>query len=59
MVIGAIEGVAEGQRDEMFVVVKIDGKLVSIPESTLRLAAGGVVSSQTKAEVLAAAGVPR
>ncbi|HTI67957.1 MAG TPA: hypothetical protein VL460_10485 [Caulobacteraceae bacterium] len=59
VVLGSIEGLAQGQGDEMVVVVKIDGKLVSIPESTLRLAGGGAVSSQTKAQILAAAGAQR
>jgi hypothetical protein len=56
VVVGTIQGVAEDARDEMVVVVKVDGKLVSVPESTLRLAGGNAVSSQTKAQILAAAG---
>ena len=41
------------------VVIRIDGKLVSVPQSTLTLENGSAVSSQTKAEILTAAGAPR
>jgi hypothetical protein len=56
--LGPIQNLAEAARGPM-VVISIDGKLVSVPQSTLTLKGGGAVSSQTKAEIAAAAGVPR
>lgn len=41
------------------VVVEIEGKLVGVEPSTLQLQGETAVSSQTKAEILAAAGAPR
>lgn len=38
------------------VVIEIDGKLVGVPPSTLRLRGETVVSAQTRAEILMAAG---
>ena len=40
------------------VVIKIDGKLISVPQSTLTLNGENVVSSQTKAEIMSAARAP-
>ncbi len=56
--IGAIKTLTESSRGPM-VVVEIDGKLVSVPQSTLRLQGDRALSSQTKAQMLAAAGAPR
>jgi hypothetical protein len=41
------------------VVISIDAKMVGVPQSTLKLEGDRVVSSQTKAQMLAAAGAPR
>lgn len=41
------------------VVVKVDGKLVGTPLSTLKVADGRVVSSQTKEQLLASSGAAR
>jgi hypothetical protein len=38
------------------VVVRIDGKMVTVPQSTLRMEGQRIVSAQTKAQILAAAG---
>ena len=51
--VGVIAAVADSERGPM-VVVKVDGKLVSIPQSTLTLDGTIVRSSQTKAQILAA-----
>jgi hypothetical protein len=56
-VVGAIESVIDTPAGLM-VVVKIDGKLVSVPQSSLTLRDGAAVSRQSKAEMLAAAGAP-
>ncbi|MGI9168880.1 MAG: hypothetical protein ACR2FH_01710 [Caulobacteraceae bacterium] len=56
--LGPIQSLAEAARGAM-IVIEIDGKLVSVPQSTLKAKGGGAVSSQTKAEILAAAGAPR
>jgi hypothetical protein len=57
--VGLIETVAETPGG-LNVVVKIDGKLVGLAPATLKLReGGGAVSSQTKQEMLAAAGAPR
>jgi hypothetical protein len=57
--VGLIETVAETSGG-LNVVVKIDGKLVGLAPATLKLReGGGAVSSQTKQEMLAAAGAPR
>jgi hypothetical protein len=56
--LGAIESLAESERGAM-IVIKIDDKLVSVPQSTLKLNGERVVSSQSKAEIMAAANVPR
>ena len=41
------------------VVLVIDGKLVSVPESKLQRVGPRVISSETKAQILSAAGAPR
>ena len=41
------------------VVAQIDGKLISLPQSTLKMDGNRVVSSQTLAQMLDAAGAPR
>jgi hypothetical protein len=56
--LGPIQSLAEASRGAM-IVIEIDGKLVSVPQSTLRPKGGGAVSSQTKAEIMTAAGAPR
>ena len=55
--IGAIKTLTESDRGPM-VVVEIDGKLVSVPSNTLKLQGGQAMSSQTKAQMLAAANAP-
>lgn len=55
--LGPIQSVTEAVRGPM-VVIAIDGKLVGVPQSTLTLKGVGAVSSQTKAEILAAAAAP-
>jgi hypothetical protein len=55
--LGPIKSLTEAPRGPM-VVIEIDGKLVSVPQATLSLKSDGVVSSQTKAQILAAAGAP-
>jgi len=52
--VGLIAAIADSDRGSM-VVVKVDGKLVSIPQSTLTLDGAVVRSSQTKQQILAAA----
>ena len=56
--LGRIQSLSEAERGPM-VVISLDGKLVSVPQSTLTRKGEGAVSSQTKAEITAAAGVPR
>ncbi len=56
--LGPIQSLAEAARRAM-IVIEIEGKLVSVPQSTLKPNGGGAVSSQTKAEIMAAAGAPR
>ena len=56
--VGRIQTLIESPAGPM-VVVQIDGKMVSLPQRTLRLQGETVVSSQSKAEMLAAAGAPR
>ncbi|MEP6967798.1 MAG: hypothetical protein ABI906_06935 [Pseudomonadota bacterium] len=57
--LGPIESLGEADRGAM-VVIRIDGKLVSVPQGTLALKpGGGAVSAQTKAQILAAAKAPR
>jgi hypothetical protein len=55
--LGPIQSLTEAARGPMAVIL-LDGKLVSVPQSTLTLKGEGAVSSQTKAEIFAAAGAP-
>jgi len=55
--VGAVQTLVETPAGPM-VVVQIDGKLVSLLQTTLRMDGSTIVSSQTKAEMLAAAGAP-
>ena len=55
--VGVITAVADSERGPM-VVVKIDGKLLSLPQATLTLDGTIVRSSQTRAQILAAAVAP-
>lgn len=58
--LGPVESLAETRATPVaMVVIKIDGKLVSVPQSTLALKGANVVSTQSKAEILAVAGAPR
>jgi hypothetical protein len=57
-VVGPIATLTESDRGAI-VVISIDSKLVGVPQSTLKLVGDKVVSSQTKAQMLAAAGAPR
>lgn len=52
--IGVIQSIAESSTGAM-IVLKVDGKLVSVPQGTLAPFGENVKSSQTKAEILAAA----
>ncbi len=56
--VGLVEAVAETPAHGLNVIVKIDGKLVGLAASTVRLEGGHVVSAQTKQEILASAGAP-
>lgn len=56
--VGAVQGLVETPAGAM-VVAQVDGKLISLPQSTLRVEGRRVVSAQTKAQMLAAAGAPR
>ncbi len=58
MRLGPIQTVVDSNRGPM-VVIEIDGKLISTPQSSLTLKGEGAVSSQTKAQIIAAAGAPR
>jgi hypothetical protein len=57
-VVGPIKTVTEGVNGAL-VVIEIDSKLVGVPQSTLKMDGARVVSSQTKAQMLAAADAPR
>ena len=56
--VGTVASVVEGESGLM-VVVKIDGKLVSVPQDTLTLVGDRAVSSRTKTQMLAEAGAPQ
>lgn len=53
--LGAVQALVESPAGPM-VVVNIDGKLVSLPQATLKMQGNAIVSTQTKAQILAAAG---
>jgi hypothetical protein len=55
--IGKVQSLAESERGAM-VVVDMDGKLVSVPQSTLLPKGDSAVSSQSKDEILGAAHAP-
>jgi hypothetical protein len=57
-VVGKVATLTESDTGPV-VVISIDSKLVGVPQSTLKLDGARVVSSQTKAQMLAAAGAPR
>ena len=54
-VVGEVQTLTETPAGPM-VVVRIDGKLVTLPQATLRMEGERIVSAQTKAQILAAAG---
>jgi hypothetical protein len=56
-VVGDIQALVESPAGPM-VVVRIDGKMVSLTQSTLKMDGERIVSSQTKDQMLAAAGAP-
>lgn len=56
-VVGPIATLTESPRGAI-VVISIDSKLVGVPQATLKLRGDKVVSSQTKAQMLAAAAAP-
>lgn len=56
--VGVVQSAAETREGDVNLVVKIDGKLIGLASSTLRLRGACVVSSQTKQEMLASAGAP-
>ena len=53
--VGVITAIADSDRGPM-VVVKADGRLISLPQASLTLDGAVVRSSQTRAQILAAAG---
>jgi hypothetical protein len=56
--LGPIQALSDGPGGAM-VVIEIDGKLVSVPAATLTAkGAFAAMSSQTKSEIVAAAGAP-
>ena len=55
--VGPIETLTEAEAG-LVVVIKIDGKLVGVPASTLKRDGDKIVSLQSRAEMLAAAGAP-
>lgn len=55
--LGSVQTLVESPAGPML-VVNIDGKLVSLPQTTLKMQGAAIVSSQTKAQILAAAGAP-
>jgi len=56
--LGPIQTLAETPVGPM-VVVQIDGKLVSLPQTSLRMDGSTISSDQTKAQILAAADAPQ
>ena len=56
--IGRVKSLVETQYGAL-IIVEIDGKLVGVPRSTLLLQNEKILSSQTKDEILRAAGAPR
>lgn len=56
--LGPVASLTEASAGPM-VVIEIDAKMVSVPADTLSQRGEAVVSRQTKAEILAAAGAPR
>ena len=56
--LGPVASLTEAPTGAM-VVIEIDAKMVSVPAETLTQRGEAVVSRQTKAEILAAAGAPR
>lgn len=57
-VIGTFEAFATGPAGPL-AVLQVDGKPVAVPQATLTLVDRRILSIQTKAEILAAADVPR
>lgn len=53
--LGAVQTLVESPAGPM-VVVNIEGKMVSLPQATLKMQGKAIVSTQTKAQILAAAG---
>jgi hypothetical protein len=56
--IGTVAGVGQNPNGTMQVVVKVNGKLISLPETALSFEGDRLVSARTKAELLAAAPPP-
>jgi hypothetical protein len=56
--IGVVAGVGEGGQHLMQLIVKIDGKLVTVPETVLSFQNGRLVSTRSKSELLAAVSAP-
>jgi hypothetical protein len=56
--VGKVQGLVETPEGAMVVAV-IDGKLISLPQRTLKVDGGRVVSTQSKEQMMAAAGAPR
>lgn len=56
--VGAVQTLVESPAGPM-VVARIDGKLITLPQAGLKLDGANVVSTQTKAQMLGAAGAPQ
>lgn len=50
--VGRIEGVGEDAAGAMFVIVAVDGRLISIPEARLRWNGRDAVADRTRAQLL-------
>lgn len=55
---GVVQSLVETPAGPM-IVARIDGKLISLPQKTLTLRDGRLVSDQTKDQMMDAAGAPR
>jgi hypothetical protein len=55
--VGDVQALVESPAGPL-VVVRIDGKMVSLAQSTLRMEGDRIVSAQTRDQMLAAAGAP-
>lgn len=56
--VGQVQSLVETPAGPM-VVARIDGKMISLPQSTLKKEDGRLISSQSKTQMIDAAGAPR